>query len=980
MQPDPIPPIAPIRPIDAIFLEAAELPDDEARLKFLDEACGNDHDLKARVQRLLAAVPRIGSFMEAAAFQPSTPLAEESLPMMDLTGQTIGPYKLLQKLGEGGMGVVYMADQDHPVRRRVAIKVVRAGMDSSHIAARFEQERVALAMMDHPNIARVLDAGTTSDGRPYFAMELVKGIPITEYCDQYHLSLRERLELLIPVCRAVQHAHQKGIIHRDLKPSNVIVGLYDARPIPKVIDFGVAKAVGQRLIDRTMFTEIGQIVGTLEYMAPEQAELNNLDVDTRADIYSLGALLYELLTGSTPFTAQQLRSVGISEMLRVIKDSDPAKPSTRISTVADLPKVASNRQLDPTRLASAIRGELDWITLKCLEKDRGRRYESAIGLADDLERYLADEPVLACPPSASYRFRKIVRRNRPVIAAASAFAVLLVGGIVAQSIALVAVNRERKAKVVALEAEAKRRKQTQEALDAMSSQVIEDWLTKQPVLLPEHKQFLEMALGFYEDFATDSGQDEESRAAVAIAQQRVGTIRGRLGQHADAQAASRRSRDIFAQLVRDFPNQPKYRLELAKANLKLGYLMGLSGQFQEAEPEVRQGLEIYGHLTTDFPDETDYRRGQGETLTRLGVILKNLGRLRESRDAYEQALEIRRKLSDKFPNEPIYQEDLGSTYLNLGNVLDDLALSVESLESHRKAVAIYEKLAAEASSVWRYRDQLAICLSNLGIVLNQDEKTEPDAEAAFRQSLAIRTQLAAEFPTVPEHRRGLAIALNNLGIVLKDTERWQEAEEAYRKTLAIHQQLAADYPTVVTHQNEVAGAMANLARILLLRNDPQGARELLEQALPHHQAALRTTPNHPAYRFYYRINRWRLTEAMLALKEHAAAADMAEQFLQAAVELPRDAYTAAGLLAECARLAENDDRLDAGERESHMTTYQDLAIAALRQAVDTGFTDVAQLKSDTTLDPLRSHEGFQALLRELDRQPLPPVISRMQQR
>ncbi len=410
----------PLAAIDAIFLEAAELADDEARRKFLDEACGSDSDLKARVERLLAAVPRIGSFMEVPAFQPSTTPADELLPIVDLTGQAIGPYKLLQKLGEGGMGVVYMAEQEHPVRRRVAIKVIRAGMDSSIIAARFEQERVALAMMDHPHIARVLDAGTTSDGRPYFAMELVMGIPITEYCDQQHLSIKARLELFIPVCRAVQHAHQKGIIHRDLKPSNVIVGLYDGQPIPKVIDFGVAKAVGIKLIDRTMFTEMGQIVGTLEYMAPEQAELNNLDVDTRADIYSLGALLYELLTGSTPFTAQQLRSAGLSEMLRVIKDSDPARPSTRISTVVDLPRVAANRRIDPTRLASAIRGELDWITLKCLEKDRGRRYDSVVGLANDLERYLADEPVLACPPSASYRFRKMVRRNRRWIVVATA--------------------------------------------------------------------------------------------------------------------------------------------------------------------------------------------------------------------------------------------------------------------------------------------------------------------------------------------------------------------------------------------------------------------------------------------------------------------------------------------------------------------------------------------------------------------------------
>ena len=530
---------------------------------------------------------------------------------MELIGQTIGPYKLLQKLGEGGMGVVYLAEQEQPVRRRVAIKVIRAGMDSAQVTARFEQERVARRFMDHPHIARVLDAGTTHDGRSYFAMELVKGIPITSYCDQEHLSLRERVELFVPVCRAVQHVHQKGIIHRDLKPSNVIVGLYDGKPLPKVIDFGVAKATGQRLIERTMFTELGQIVGTMEYMAPEQAELNNLDVDTRADIYSLGVLLYELLTGSTPFTAQQLRSAGLSEMVRIIKESDPDRPSTRISSVADLPRVAANRRLEPSRLAMEIRGELDWITLKCLEKDRGRRYESATGLAADLERYLNDEPVLACPPSTGYRMSKLVRRNRRFIAAAAAFVLLLVCGIVAQSVALVAVNRERQAKVAALDAEAKRRKQTQVVLDAMSSRVIEDWLTKQPVLLPEHQEFLEMALGFYEDFATDTGQDEESRAAVANAQRRVGTICAQLGQYADAEAAYRRSRDLFAGLAAELPNKPVYRFELGHTRVALGYLLGMSGQFDEAESEVRQGLELFGKLEADFPGETDYRKSHG---------------------------------------------------------------------------------------------------------------------------------------------------------------------------------------------------------------------------------------------------------------------------------------------------------------------------------------------------------------------------------
>ena len=321
------------------------------------------------------------------------------------------PTSCLQQIGEGGMGVVYMAEQTEPVERRVALKIIKPGMDSRQVIARFEAERQALAMMDHPNIAKVLDAGTTETGRPYFVMELVKGVPITKYCDEKHLSLKQRLELMIPVCQAIQHAHQKGIIHRDIKPTNVLVAQYDGRPVPKVIDFGVAKATAQKLTERTMFTELGQVVGTLEYMSPEQAELNQLDIDTRSDIYSLGVLLYELLTGTTPFDKQKLRTAAFDEMLRIIREDEPPKPSTNLSTSGTLPSIAANRQTEPARLSKAVRGELDWIVMKALEKDRNRRYETANGLRG---RHPAlpqtTKPVQACPPSAGYRFRKFARQ------------------------------------------------------------------------------------------------------------------------------------------------------------------------------------------------------------------------------------------------------------------------------------------------------------------------------------------------------------------------------------------------------------------------------------------------------------------------------------------------------------------------------------------------------------------------------------------
>ena len=331
----------------------------------------------------------------------------------------IGPYKLIEQIGEGGMGTVWMAQQTEPVKRLVALKLIKAGMDSKQVIARFEAERQALALMDHPTSPACSTPARPDAGRPYFVMDLVKGVPITRYCDEHHLTPRQRLELFIPVCQAVQHAHQKGIIHRDLKPSNVLVALYDGKPVPKVIDFGVAKAAGQPLTDKTLVTGFGDIVGTLEYMSPEQAEVNQLDIDTRSDIYSLGVLLYELLAGSPPFSRKELEKAGMLEMLRVIREQEPSKPSTKLSTAEGLPTLAANRGTEPAKLTKLVRGELDWIVMKALEKDRNRRYETANGFAMDVQRYLADEPVQACPPSAGYRLRKFVRRNRSALVMAS---------------------------------------------------------------------------------------------------------------------------------------------------------------------------------------------------------------------------------------------------------------------------------------------------------------------------------------------------------------------------------------------------------------------------------------------------------------------------------------------------------------------------------------------------------------------------------
>ncbi|HEY5909525.1 MAG TPA: serine/threonine-protein kinase [Verrucomicrobiae bacterium] len=425
----------------AVFCEALGITDLAQRRQFLDQACGADQELRAQVEKLLALSQGAGDFFKecASALEPAAGDSEQVLSAAEAAlqpeipeTQCIGAYKLLQKLGEGGCGVVYMAEQEHPIRRRVALKIIKLGMDTKNVIARFEAERQALALMDHPNIARVLDAGATETGRPYFVMELVYGVKITEYCDQNRVSMRERLELFIQVCNAVQHAHQKGIIHRDLKPSNIMVTMHDGVPVPKVIDFGIAKATEQRLTDKTLFTSYAQLMGTPAYMSPEQMEMSGLNLDTRSDIYSLGVLLYELLTGRTPFDTTDLLKLGMDELRRTVCERDPLSPSAKLKTLnnEELTKTARQLQVEAPRLLSQLHGDLDWIVLKCLEKDRTRRYAAANALAEDIGRYLHDEAVLARPPSQWYRLQKLVHRNRMVfLLGAAAVAALLLGSI-----------------------------------------------------------------------------------------------------------------------------------------------------------------------------------------------------------------------------------------------------------------------------------------------------------------------------------------------------------------------------------------------------------------------------------------------------------------------------------------------------------------------------------------------------------------------
>ncbi len=453
------------RRVKAIFNSAVDLTDRADRHALLERECAGDPELRERLHELLAAYDRPATALEGPLGQdPEVPTAPddeqgqtparpeqtasfrpEDPPPASLIGSVIaGRYKLRQEIGEGGMGSVFLAEQTQPIKRQVALKLIKAGMDSKPVLARFESERQALALMDHPHIAKVLDAGTTDNGRPFFVMELVKGIPLTDYCDAHRLGLLERLTLFRQICSAVQHAHQKGIIHRDLKPSNILVESHDGHPVPKVIDFGLAKATsGLQLTEQSLFSAFGTVAGTPLYMVPEQASFNALDIDTRTDIYALGVILYEMLTGSTPIERITFKKAALDEMLRLVREFEPPTPSSRISNSATAASVAAIRQTEPAKLGKYVRGDLDWVVMKALSKERQRRYESAIAFSHDVERFLNHEPVSAGPPTASYRFKKFVRRNRAQVIAASLVLLALICGVVGSTVGMLEANRQK---------------------------------------------------------------------------------------------------------------------------------------------------------------------------------------------------------------------------------------------------------------------------------------------------------------------------------------------------------------------------------------------------------------------------------------------------------------------------------------------------------------------------------------------------------
>jgi serine/threonine protein kinase/tetratricopeptide (TPR) repeat protein len=809
-----------------LFAEALERTDPRDRAAFLDQACQGDPALRARIERLLAQHEHAGDFLEA---RPRVPAPTGAEPLTGTPGTVIGPYRLLEQVGEGGMGTVWMAQQTEPVKRLVALKLIKPGMDSRQVVARFEAERQALALMDHANIARVLDAGTTAAGRPFFVMDLVKGVPITRYCDEHRLTPRQRLELFLPVCQAVQHAHQKGVIHRDLKPSNVLVALYDGKPVPKVIDFGVAKAAGQQLTDKTLVTGFGAIVGTLEYMSPEQAEINQLDIDTRSDIYSLGVLLYELLTGSPPFTRKESEKGGVLEMLRVIREQEPTKPSAKLSTAEGLPALAANRGTEPAKLTRLVRGELDWIVLKALEKDRTRRYDTANGFALDVQRYLADEPVLACPPSAGYRFRKFARRNRgPVLAASLVFLALVVGvigtawGLIRAGHAL----REKEQERLAADASAERAVQAQARAEqgfAKAKDAVDVYLaavTSDPNLKHKHdlqilrKKLLAAAVPFYQWFAEQQPGEAGLEAKRGAAYGRLGSVRHELGEKEAARKDYELMRTIFAQLVAAFPRVPEYREGLAGCHTNLGNLLAELEQRPAAEKAYRRALELFEELTAAFPTVPEYRQGLALCHTNLGNLLAALGQMPAAEKAHRRALELFEELAADFPAVPEYRLRLASTHNNLGVLLMDLGQQPAAERVHLRGVDLCEELVALFPEVPDHRQELANAHNSLG-VLRAHLGQMPAAETAYRRALELQEELAATFPSVPTYRLDLAKSHNNLGRLLSDLGRLAEAEQACRRAVEIKEKLATDFATVPTYRQELGASLFNLSRLLI---------------------------------------------------------------------------------------------------------------------------------------------------------------------
>ncbi|MDB6175115.1 MAG: serine/threonine protein kinase with repeat [Chthoniobacteraceae bacterium] len=732
-----------------VFTEASQLPADE-RVAYLERACGGEAKLRQRVEALLLTYDHAGDFLEQSApggaheFRQAASVAEKP-------GDRIGHCKLLRQIGEGGCGVVYMADQEEPVRRRVALKIIKPGMDTKNVIARFEAERQTLALMDHPNIARIFDAGATESGRPYFVMQLVDGVKITEFCDQNSLSTEERLNLFVEVCQAVQHAHQKGIIHRDIKPSNILVTrTLEGRALPVVIDFGIAKpATNQLLAGKTVFTAFEMLIGTPAYMSPEQAELASVDVDTRSDIYSLGVLLYELLTGSTPFNTVELMESGLDEVRRVIREQIPVLPSTRIIGLLkeDLTSIAHRRKAEPPQLIRAVCGDLDWIAMKALEKDRTRRYETANALALDVQRFLANETVTARPPSAVYRFQKSVSRNKLLFGGIGIVAILLFASL---AIVTASYNRER---------EARKKAETEEARSRQTTQFLKDLLEGVGPSVARGQDSPTMLKGILDIAAQRIGNEMTGQPSVeAELRGQIGRLYLEIGNYNEAEKMHRRALAIYRSLFGQDSQQAATELN------DLGLALWRARKLDESAAVLREALGIRRLLFGNVHAEV------AATLNNLAGVFRRQRKLAEAEALTRESLEIRRKL---FGSEHL---DVADSLRNLSILLGDEGRRVESETIAREVLAMRRRLVGNEHPL------VAAALVDVGWAAGYNGKLD-EAESMEQEALALqRKVLGDDHPDV-------AKSFSSLGQRMQQQGKFAEAHGVLGAAVSIQRKL-----------------------------------------------------------------------------------------------------------------------------------------------------------------------------------------------
>jgi serine/threonine protein kinase/tetratricopeptide (TPR) repeat protein len=809
----------------AIFEAARRIDSPEARQAYLRQSCGEDEPLRERVTSLLAAFAANDGFLESP---PPGVRLSATLDCLygEKAGRLVGSYKLLEQIGEGGFGVVFLAEQERPVRRKVALKIIKPGMDTRQVIARFEAERQALALMDHPNIAKVLDAGMVGSvcrtepesgsestaagparqagptGRPYFVMELVQGVPITEYCDQCNLTTRERLEQFIMVCQAVQHAHQKGIIHRDIKPSNVLVTIQYGKAAPKIIDFGVAKAINQQLTEHTLATGFSQIIGTPLYMSPEQAELSPLGVDTRTDVYSLGVLLYELLTGTTPFEKERLKSASFDELRRIIREEEPPRPSARLcalslqnkaalrETVALATTIAQRRRTEPHRLAHHLRGELDWIVMKCLEKDRSRRYESASALARDIERYLQDEPVQACPPSAVYRLGKFLRRNRGPALAAGIVLAALIAGSVAATWGLLSALAERDEKVVALAAaETNLRKATQ-VVDTFLTEVSESELAENPELEPLRNNLLQAALHYYEGFVQQESDNPALQAELVAACMRISYLAYTLDPESDWLTPAEKAFDTMAELLQK--NPPLSSLESLQHGI--GRPSGASAYMRRPTEILRifkKGTRVWRQLVKQYPEVLGFQLDLATLISATAGAHKLNGEPAEALSAKRECCELLQQLARTYPNDPRASADLAIALATLARAEGLAGNEAEAKAAGQASINLANELTRTHRDKPVYREILAWVQWGAAEVHEHFGELRLAAQY-YRERVDRFGQLAQEFPAVPRYEHELLYTLSVLGEVLWAAEQYDEAAEVFQKVKALGQKLRPD--------------------------------------------------------------------------------------------------------------------------------------------------------------------------------------------